>query len=85
MSAGAYHSVGLTSEGTVVAAGSNDYGQCDVRSWQRIVAVVAGSAFTVGVKDDGRVIGTGDNRHGQLNLDSWQIDIARNRFGPMRP
>lgn len=85
VSAGAYHSVGLTSEGTVVAAGSNDYGQCDVRSWQRIVAVVAGSAFTVGVKDDGRVIGTGDNRHGQLNLDSWQIDIARNRFGPMRP
>ena len=43
VSAGDYHTVGLKSDGTVVAVGGNHYGQCDVADWTDIVAVSAGS------------------------------------------
>jgi len=33
VSAGEFHTVGLKSDGTVVAAGWNGYGQCDVSGW----------------------------------------------------
>ncbi len=33
VAAGLYHTVGLKSDGTVVAVGLNDDGQCDVESW----------------------------------------------------
>ena len=36
LSAGELHTVGLRADGTVVATGDNDYGQCDVGGWQRI-------------------------------------------------
>ena len=34
ISAGTYHTVGLKSDGTVVATGSNEFGQCDVSDWK---------------------------------------------------
>ena len=43
VSAGLYHTVGLTSDGTVVAVGDNDDNQCDVSDWTDIVAVSAGA------------------------------------------
>lgn len=36
ISAGLRHTVGLKSDGTVVAMGDNDYGQCDVNGWTDI-------------------------------------------------
>ena len=42
MSAGADHTVGLKSDGKVVAVGRNDYGQCNVGSWTEITKVAAG-------------------------------------------
>jgi len=33
VSAGYYHTVGLRSDGTVVAVGNNTYGQCNVGNW----------------------------------------------------
>ena len=36
ISAGEYHTVGLKSNGTVVAVGRNDVGQCDVSGWRNI-------------------------------------------------
>ena len=33
VSAGSSHTVGLKKDGTVVATGDNDYGQCDVSIW----------------------------------------------------
>ena len=47
ISAGFAHTVGLKSDGTVVAVGWNDYGQCDVFGWTDIVAISAGYAHTV--------------------------------------
>lgn len=36
ISAGKYHTVGLKSDGTVVAVGENDDGQCNVSKWENI-------------------------------------------------
>ena len=36
IAAGSHHTVGLKSDGTVVAVGLNNYGQCDVTDWTDI-------------------------------------------------
>ena len=36
VSAGNFHTVGLKVDGTVVAVGRNDDGQCDVGAWNNI-------------------------------------------------
>ena len=76
LAAGAYHTVGLRSDGTVVAAGGNDYGQCDVDSWTDIVAVAAENHHTVGLRSDGTVVATGLNDDGQCDVDSWTNIVA---------
>lgn len=54
------HTVGLKSDGTVVAAGEHKYGQCDVTGvgWTDIVAVSAGDWHTVGLRKNGTVVST---------------------------
>jgi hypothetical protein len=64
------HTVGLKSNGTVVAVGYNVYGQCDVNSWTDITHVAAGS-HTVGLKSDGTVVAVGYNDCGQCDVNSW--------------
>lgn len=49
----------MQANGTVVATGSNSYGQCDVSDWKDIVAIEAGSNFTMGISSDGTVYVTG--------------------------
>ena len=66
-----YHTVGLKSDGTVVAVGDNSYGQLDVGSWSNIVQVAAGDVHTVGLKSDGTVVAVGWNDYGQLDVGSW--------------
>jgi len=56
VAAGYYHVVGLKSNGTVVAAGGNDEGQCNVGTWTNIKQVAAGGLTTVGLKNDGTVV-----------------------------
>ena len=56
LAAGYDHTVGLKRDGTVVAVGDNDDGQCDVRDWWDIVAVSAGYDHTVGLKRDGTIV-----------------------------
>ncbi|MGI6664566.1 MAG: hypothetical protein ACOX3W_04025 [Christensenellaceae bacterium] len=53
---GQYHTVGLQADGTVVATGNNEHGQCDVSGWTDIVAIEAGNLFTVGIRADGTVL-----------------------------
>ena len=76
VSAGAYHTVGLQSDGTVVAAGSNKYNQCDVSGWTDVVAVSAGAYHTVGLRSDGTVVATGQNDDGQCDVSGWQDVVA---------
>lgn len=70
--AGFEHSVALRSDGTVVAAGSNKHGQCDVSRWTDIVAVSAGAYFTLGLKSDGTVVAAGSNEFGQCDVSTWK-------------
>ena len=62
------HTVGLKSDGTVVAVGENDDGQCDVSEWTDIVAISAGSYHTVGLKSDGTVVAVGEDDDGQCGV-----------------
>ena len=70
------HTVGLKSDGTVVAVGENDDGQCDVREWTDIVAISAGEDHTVGLKSDGTVVAVGGNDDGQCDVSEWTDIVA---------
>jgi preprotein translocase subunit YajC len=70
------YTVGLKSDGTVVAVGDNDGGQCDVGDWTDIVRVAAGDHHTVGVKSDGTVVAVGRNDYGQCDVGDW-TDIVQ--------
>ena len=81
ISAGSYHTVGLKSDGTVVATmylGDQEYnyGQCDVSDWKGIVAVSADSFYTVGLKLDGTVVAVGYNGFGQCEVSEWRDIVA---------
>ena len=80
ISQGDHHTLALLSDGTVVAAGSNADGQCNVDSWSDIVAICAGDAYSVGLKKDGTVVATGNNEGGQCDVGHWS-DIVEIRAG----
>jgi len=82
VAAGYAHTVGLKSDGTVVAVGDNTYGQLNVGSWSNIVRVAAGYAHTVGLKSDGTVVAVGDNGNGQLGVGSWSgvVQVAAGSY-----
>jgi hypothetical protein len=71
VAAGGAHTVGLKSNGTVVAVGLNSDEQCDVGNWTDIDQVAAGGAHTVGLKFDHTVVAVGDNYDGQCNVGNW--------------
>lgn len=74
------HVVSLKKDGTVVAAGSNDYGECDVSGWKDVISVTTGTYHTVGLKKDGTVVATGGGQYGQTNVSSWKdiVSISAN-------
>ncbi len=76
ISGGGVHTVALQSDGTVVATGDNDYGECNVSDWTDIVAVSAGYNCTVGLKKDRTVVATGDNSDEQCNVSGWKDIVA---------
>ena len=79
IAAGPRHTLGLKSDGTVMAVGDNKYGQCNVSGWCDIVAIAAGCAHTIGLKSDGTVVAVGDNEYGQCNVRDWvDIQLPRN-------
>ena len=76
LAAGSNHTVGLHSDGTVVAAGRDTNGRCEVDNWSSIAAVSAGNSHTVGLCSDGTVIAVGRNIEGQCNVDGWKNIVA---------
>jgi len=74
------HTVAVKSDGSVMAVGDNDWGQCDVSDWRDINQVAAGYYHTVGLKSDGTVVAMGWNDHGQCDVGDWtninQIDAG---------
>ena len=77
LSAGRDHALVLKADGTVVAWGGNNEGQCNVPAGLGgVVQVSAGSMHSVAVKADGKIVGWGSNSYQQhsgypLNLDKW--------------
>ena len=70
--AGAFHTIGLKTDGTVYAAGRNTNGQCDVSGWTDIIAVSASYNVSAGLKADGTVVTTGET----LNLSDWDNIVS---------
>lgn len=71
ISAGNVHTVGLKADGTVVAVGDNEDGQCNIPGWTDIVAISAGQYHTLGLEADGTVVSVGSNEYGQRYHYRW--------------
>jgi len=78
---GSMHTVGLKTDGTVLAVGYNGNHQCDVKSWRDIVAVAAGEHHTVGLKLDGTVVAAGPAQSAQCNVSHWCNIVAISACG----
>lgn len=76
ISAGYNYTVGIKTDGTVIATGENEYGQCNVSDWKDIIAVSAGNSHTVGLKSDGTVVAVGNNEYRQCDVDDWTDIVA---------
>lgn len=76
ISAGSQHTVGVTVDGRVLAAGDNSHGQCDVGAWRDVVQVAAGSLHTLALCADGRVLATGSNDTDQCDVANWLLTDA---------
>ncbi|MGN0803541.1 MAG: hypothetical protein ACI4MF_13195 [Candidatus Faecivicinus sp.] len=61
LDAGVSITVGLKTDGTVVATGYNEDGRCNVGDWTNIVSVSGGFGHTVGLRSVGTVVATGWN------------------------
>ena len=80
---GTYHdieetafTVAVKSDGTVVATGSNNSGQCNVTSWSDIIAITTGSEHTIGLKANGTVVSAGSNADNRRNVSNWRNIVA---------
>ena len=71
-----FHTVGLKKDGTVVATGANEYGQCDVSDWTDIISIsiLPVGSNTVGLRKDGTVLATGHNGNGECNVADWKLN-----------
>lgn len=69
------HTVGLKKDGTVVAAGSNANGQCNVDGWSHVIAIAAGDFHTVGLLDNQKVVTTDEDLQKIIDNDDRWTDI----------
>ncbi len=77
VAAGAYHSLALTSNGTVVAWGDNTFGQTNVpASLTNATAIAAGWYHNLALKSNGTVVAWGDNSFGQTNVPASLTNIS---------
>ena len=84
------HTVGLVQNGTVVACGNNEKGQCDVSGWKDVVAIMTNhNDLTIGLCADGTVVSCGEAPNiGKVDCSTLKLfndiadldaNIARNR------
>jgi alpha-tubulin suppressor-like RCC1 family protein len=70
----------VKSDGSIVAWGDNEYGQCNVPAPNNgFVAVAAGDSHSLGLKADGAIVAWGQNNYGQCDIpapDSGFVGVA---------
>ncbi len=84
IAAGIDYLVVLRDDGTIEAAGSNDFGECDVSDWTDIVEVKTqpqnrfGLRYkhTIGLQSDGCVVSAGVGLHGECDVSGWTDIVA---------
>lgn len=76
LAAGARHTIALRSDGTVLAAGDNTSGQCQISEWDNIVSVHAGNDFSIGLRNDGTVAVTDNDDPALEEISKWRDIIA---------
>lgn len=76
IAAGDDHNVGIKADGTLLAFGRNNSGQCDIGSWTDIIQLAPGYNQTVGLKSDGTAVAVGQNYFGECEVGSW-TDIVQ--------
>lgn len=69
------HTAALRTDGAVLTAGRNDFGQRNVSSWKNIVQIAVATDSTAGVVSDGTVVLTG-KLASSCNVASWK-DVVR--------
>jgi alpha-tubulin suppressor-like RCC1 family protein len=62
------HGVALKKNGSLVAWGRNDEGQCEVPDGNDFIAITAGAWHNLALKSDGSVIAWGWNEQGECNV-----------------
>ncbi len=72
LAAGELHTVAVRYNGSVVATGQTQHGQCDISEWRDIVSICAGGHHTIALKENGTVIATGYNGYGQCDVAAWK-------------
>ncbi|HWW02233.1 MAG TPA: hypothetical protein VNZ64_21205 [Candidatus Acidoferrum sp.] len=65
IAAGAWHSLVLRADGTLLAWGNNYDGQCNVSNLRNIMVIAAGGYHSLAIQLDGTVVGWGANSSGQ--------------------
>lgn len=76
VAAGAYHSVGVQQDGSVIAAGQNNNGQINVSGWAGVVQVACSTSNTYGVTEDGHVLAAGTNGYNVLTIAATWTDVV---------
>jgi alpha-tubulin suppressor-like RCC1 family protein len=71
VTAGCLHTVGLRTDGTLIAPRGDGSGECTVERWRDVIAVSAGSYHTVALEANGTVRAAGDNWYGQCEVRAW--------------
>lgn len=91
LAAGGFHSLALRSDGTVMAWGSNSYGQVGnndanvtkqstpiaVQGLANVTALAAGWGHSLALDDKGQVWGWGSNTYRQLGVDAGDTSVYR--------
>jgi alpha-tubulin suppressor-like RCC1 family protein len=68
---GNQHTIALKEDGTCIATGYNNNGECNVQDWTDIKQIACGSYHTAALKEDGTCIATGKNNYYQCDISNW--------------
>jgi len=72
IAAGDGYTLGLKTDGTVIATGMCISGADQVSDWSNITMIACGLSHSVGLKSDGTVIAVGSRGSGECDVDDWK-------------